>query len=271
MTDEEYMNIVFINEKVNELKKLQSAIGENNVTAESLSAANELAETLIQITKDTYDRQSEKYAEVRSLDLLDFDQKVWSKLLSHIDKYLTDDYKKLKLLDVATGHGRDLKHAFELGFDVFGVDNSDGFVQGLKKLEDGNIIPKNCFAKADMRSLPFEDSSFDVVRHQASLLHMPIVGKGYTVDKAIQECYRVLKENGLLYILVKKGDGIQYIDTNEGLGGRIFQFYDESTIKNIVERNGFKTITISKEVEDRKGKIVEWVMVIAQKKIINNI
>lgn len=256
----------FINKKVTKLRNLQNEIREESAIANnSLSIANELAETLIEITKNTYNKQSEKYAEVRTLELLDFDKKIWNKLLSYIDEYLSDDYKCLKLLDVATGHGRDLKYSLKLGFDAIGVDNSEGFIHGLEKLGDNNFIPQNSFVKADMRNLPFENNSFNVVRHQASLLHMPIIGKGYTVDKAIEESYRVLKENGLLYILVKKGDGIQYVDTNEGLGGRIFQFYDENTIKNLVERNGLKTISISNEIEDRKGKIVDWIMVIAQK------
>lgn len=260
-------SVEFINTKVTKLKNLQNELRQKNDTTNNLLLiANELAETLIEITKNTYNKQSEKYAEVRTLELLDFDKKVWNKLLSYIDEYLSDDYKNLKLLDVATGHGRDLKYSLELGFNAIGVDNSEGFIHGLEKLGDNNLIPKNSFVKADMRNLPFEDNSFNVVRHQASLLHMPIIGKGYTVDKAIAESYRVLKENGLLYILIKKGEGIQYVDTNEGLGGRIFQFYDDNTIKKLVERNGLKTISISNEIENRKGKNIDWIMIIAQKR-----
>ena len=116
-----------------------------------------------------------------------------------------------------------------------------------------------------MRDLPFDNNSFDVVRQNASLLHLPVVAKGYTADKAIEENHRVLKENGLLYIFVKKGNGIQYVDTNEGLGGRIFQFYDEILIKNLVERNSFKILEIINEQEDRNGTIIDWILVIAQK------
>lgn len=58
-------------------------------------------------------------------------------------------------------------------------------------------------------------------------------------------------------------------DTNEGLVGRIFQFYNENTIENLIKKNGFKIIDITNEVENRKGKIVEWVMVIAKKVVID--
>lgn len=255
----------FIEEKVRRLRCLQNKMLENSCKTEDISEANELAETLIDITKNTYNVTGEKYAEVRTFELLEFDKRVWNKLLASINEHIGKDYKNLKLLDVGTGHGRDLKYALDLGFDAIGVDNADAFITGLEKLASENIIPKNSFVKADMRNLPFEDNSFDIVRQQASLLHLPMVAKGYTVDKAIEENYRILKENGLLYVLVKKGDGIQYVDTNEGLGGRIFQFHNESTIENLVKRNGFKIIDITNEIEDRKGKIVEWIMIIAKK------
>lgn len=97
-------SVEFINTKVTKLKNLQNELRQKNDTTNNLLAiANELAETLIEITKNTYNKQSEKYAEVRTLELLDFDKKVWNKLLSYIDEYLSDDYKNLKLLDVATG------------------------------------------------------------------------------------------------------------------------------------------------------------------------
>lgn len=255
----------YIEKQVIELKKLQNKlIGDNN-TKQDIFKTNEFAEKLMEITRNTYNKIGKKYAEVRTFELSEFDKKVWNKLLSYINQYISEDYKKLKLLDVGTGHGRDLKYALNLGFDAIGVDNSDLFINVLERLASNNIIPSNSFTKADMRKLPFKNDSFDVVRHQATLLHSPIVAKGYTVDKAIEESYRVLKKNGLLYVLVKKGKDIQYIDTNEGLGGRIFQFYNENTISNLIERNGFKVIDITNEEENRKGNLVEWIMVIAQK------
>jgi len=250
--------------QISKFKDLQNNRIEYN-NKNNTSIMSELAEKLIEITRDTYNKMAEKYSEVRTMELLEFDKKVWNKLLNYVNKYLDEDYKKLKLLDIGAGHGRDLKYAFDIGFNAIGVDNSEKFIDCLKELAINNLIPNNTFVKADMRELPFENESFDIVRQQATLLHFPIVDKGYTVDKALEESYRVLKKNGLLYVLVKKGEGIEYVDTNEGLGGRIFQFYNEKIISDLVERNGFKIISVTDEEENRKGKIVEWIMVIAQK------
>ena len=257
---------VFIKEKVSKLRELQKKIQNNNNTAEDIIEANNLAEFLIEITKNTYNKMSEKYAKVRKYEISDLDKRAWSKLLNYINRYTGDrNYKDVKLLDIGTGSGRDIKYASNLGFDVIGIDNSDAFITMLEKLEQTQEIPKNSFRKADMRNLPFDNNSFDVVRQQASLVHLPMITKGYTADKAIEENHRVLKENGLLYIFTKKGDGIQYVDTKEGLGGRIFQFYDENTIKDLVERNGFKILEIMTERENRNGTIVDLIIVIAQK------
>ena len=251
--------------KINKFRDLQKKILDNVNTEQDIIDANEIAEELIEITKNSYDKMGEKYAEIRTLELLEFDKKVWNKLIFFVDKYLSKDYNQLKMLDIGAGHGRDMKYALDLGFNITGVDNSDEFIEILENLSNNNLIPKDSFFKADMRSLPFENESFDVVRHQATLLHMPVIAKGYTIDKALEESYRILKKGGLLYILVKKGDGVKYMDTNEGLGGRIFQFYDEITISDIVRRNGFKIISATSEEENRKGTIVNWVMIIAQK------
>lgn len=92
--------------------------------------------------------------------------------------------------------------------------------------------------------LDFPDNSFDVVRQNASILHLPLIGKGYMADKAISESFRVLKKGGLIYIFVKKGFSLEFVDTNEGLGGRVFQFYTEERLSEVVKRNGFTILVL---------------------------
>jgi len=252
--------------KVVELEKLQDKIQSNFNTSSDLIDANEWAELLVAATKDSYNKIGKVYAEVRSYEMSDLDKRVWDKLLYHIEKQLGKDYQNIRLLDVGTGSGRDIIYASKLGFDCVGVDNSDVFISILENLEREHLIPKKSFVKADMRDLPFDDNSFDVVRQHMSLLHLPIVTKGYMADKAIQENHRILKENGLLYVFAKKGTGIHYIDTNEGLGGRIFQYYDDNSIRNLLERNGFEILEIMDEQENRNDEIINLIMAIARKR-----
>lgn len=74
-----------IKEKVERLRDLQNKMHENNCLMEDIIEANELAEALIEITKNTYNATGEKYAEVRTFELLEFDKIVWNKLLSSIN------------------------------------------------------------------------------------------------------------------------------------------------------------------------------------------
>ncbi len=60
-----------IKEKVERLRYLQNKMLDSNCLMEDIVEANELAETLIDITKNTYNATGEKYAEVRTFELLD--------------------------------------------------------------------------------------------------------------------------------------------------------------------------------------------------------
>lgn len=222
-----------------------------------------IAEKLVLLTKKTYDRMCTSYRELRHDEPHELDIKMWNMLSSYIEKHIAE--RPIKLLDVATGSGRDIMYATGLGYQTIGIDNSDGFINILCQLEQQGKISKDSYKKCDMRMLDFPDNSFDVVRQNASILHLPLIGKGYMADKAISESFRVLKKGGLIYIFVKKGFSLEFVDTNEGLGGRVFQFYTEEILSEVVKRNGFTILSITEEIEKRKDNVVNWLAVIAQK------
>lgn len=260
------------NNNINDPKKLIEEI--NKLLDESkncdnkesiLKEANSLAEELVSITKVTYDEMCGTYTDVRGAEPNERDKKMWDILLEYAKKYINKNISNVKLLDVGTGSGRDILYASKMGYDVIGVDNSDGFIEHLNQLAIEGIIPKDSYKKSDMRKLLFEDETFDIVRHNASILHMPLIGKGYMADLAISEAFRVLKPGGLMYLYVKKGDSLEFVDTNEGLGGRVFQFYNYEMISSLLERNGFKVIFNSEQEDNRNGNIIKWIAVIAKK------
>ena len=226
---------------------------------------NMLANKLVMITKSTYDNMCAKYKELRQENLHKMDQNMWNNLERYISMYIAKPAEKVNMLDVATGSGRDILYAYSRGYNIIGVDNSEGFIDILRKLHEEERIPDGSFANNDMRSLQFPDSSFDVVRHNASLLHLPIIASGYMADQAISEARRVLVDGGLLYVFVKKGDTLQFVDTGEGLGGRVFQFYSHDTINSLLQRHMFTILYTSDEIEERPSGNVEWISVIAQK------
>lgn len=259
------------NDLVMELISLQTELLLKDVSEPELKEANRIAEKLLGITKKTYDDISRSYVIIRGKEPHELDRKIWEKLLDLArirvkSGQLANSIGYLTILDIGTGSGRDIKYASKIpDLKIIGIDNSDGFIKILKDLEDKNEIPVGSFMKADMRDLScFSDRSFDIVRHNASLIHLPVIGKGYMVDLALSESYRALKDNGLIYIYVKEGNGLEYIDTEESLGGRIFQLYTMKTIKEIICRNGFKIIS-AQRVPSSRGEKIKWISIIAEK------
>jgi len=265
-----------LNDLIKELNSLQTKISYVSVSEPELKEANQIAEKLIDITKKTYDAISDRYAIIRGEEPNELDKKIWEELLNLARKRVKADKlinigNYLTLLDIGTGSGRDIKFASKIpDLKIIGIDNSDGFIKILKELENKNEIPRGSFRKADMRDLScFSDGSFDIVRNNASILHLPVIGKDYMADLALSESYRVLKDNGLILISVKKGNGLKYVNTDEGFGGRIYQFYSMESIKKLICRNGFKIIS-GREQPSSRGKKIQWIFVIAEKVPIKN-
>lgn len=80
----------------------------------------------------------------------------------------------IKVLDVGIGDGKSMDYAQKIGFDIWGCDICDEFIKITRDLMPPEYSER--IKKCDMRSLTFEDKSFDVVRHNATLVHMPIIG-----------------------------------------------------------------------------------------------
>lgn len=252
-------------ELVDQFNRLMDQAKNNTNVEDILAKANVLAEEIIEITRQTYEKNCITYKDVRGNKIKEIDDICWKALNRCVERYISSDKSQINILDVGTGNGRDIIYGQGLGYKVIGIDNCDGFIEILSKLCEDGLISEGSFKKCDMRNLDFPNCSFDVVRHNASLLHLPLIGEKYTVDLALSEAHRVLKPRGLLYIFVKKGTTLELHDTKENLGGRIFQFFSHSTLNEVVSRNGFTIVYTSDETEIRDSNSIDWILLIAQK------
>jgi SAM-dependent methyltransferase len=136
----------------------------------------------------------------------------------------------------------------------------------LSSLADQGLIAQDSFRKMDMRDLfGFVSETFDIVRHNATLLHLPLVTLGIGADQAVAESYRVLVNNGILFVSVKAGQGMELHDTGEGLGGRFFQYYSRDSLGELLSRSKFKVLEIENWREERPSDTVNWLAAYAQK------
>ena len=134
-------------------------------------------------------------------------KKLWFNLL-HI-------HNNLKILEVGCGRGHFL-NMIKTNYptcEVYGIDLDDGHIKYAKAQSKKLNIDVNYFV-ADVKHLPFEDNSFDIVFSHTLIEHLPF-------DDFIQEQKRVLKANGKLVIMrvdmVKRNDKpFEYLENEIG-------------------------------------------------------
>lgn len=131
-----------------------------------------------------YDKIAESYA------------KEFSKPSGYIDEFLSLIPKNAKILDVGCGVGVDASYMVSEGFEVIGVDLSKEMLKLAKQK-----FPKIDFRQQDIRKLDFPPNSFDGILASCSLIHIP----KKNVPALLNRFYRMLKENGVIYIALQGG------------------------------------------------------------------
>ena len=109
----------------------------------------------------------------------------------HLDRYyFAQTYVKGKrVLDAACGTGYGTRHLAQVADRVTGIDISPTAINHARKRYPAVALD---FIEGDVLSLPFQDSSFDVVVSFETVEHI----KEYRTF--IRECRRVLTPNGIL-------------------------------------------------------------------------
>ena len=153
------------------------------------------------------------------------------KQLGNIDIYLFDQILKgrftrnMTILDAGCGFGRNLIYFMNNGYRVFGVDCSSDSIEQLQRLASiaGVESPINHFRQEKIESMSFKDSFFDGVICNA-VLHF--AKDKVHFDAMLNEIWRVLKLNGILFIRLASSIGIE--DLVEQLDGGLFRLPDGS-------------------------------------------
>ena len=230
---------------------------------DNLVKANEVAELIVDLTKQSYNKLGSTYQSIRHEGLSKWKQELWDRTLSltHICT------AQIRCLDVGAGFGKDVYYGNKvLGIKTYGIDNSDSFFNILKTRAKNGDFDESLIYKGDMRNMDcFCNGFFHVVWCNASLLHLPLTCPGHMADLAVSEFYRVLQKEGLLFLSLKYGTGLQIIDTGEKLGGRFYQLYTEDVLKELLGRNHFDICYTERVKRKRLDYYIDWINVIARK------
>lgn len=106
---------------------------------------------------------------------------------------LTNAQKGSKILDVATGTGKQAFAFAKKGYEVVGIDLSEAMLKVAKKK---NKFKNARFEVADATNLPFEDDSFDISSVSFALHDMPLSIR----EKVLKEMLRVTRPEGSIII-----------------------------------------------------------------------
>ncbi len=135
--------------------------------------------------KKQYDEFSEEFSEVC------YTQNQESRRVFY--KILGKNLKGKKLLDLACGDGKDLRHYAKLGADVFGIDMSQEFIAMAKKT---NPKSHQNISVADFENTKHTKSKFDIVTCKYA------AQTSKNIEKIFTEAHRLLKPNGEFLLLV---------------------------------------------------------------------
>ena len=125
-----------------------------------------------------------------------------------------------KILDLGCGSGEHSLFFKEQGLDVTAIDLSEEMIK-LCKEKGLNVF------LMDIENLNFPENSFDGIWAVSSLLHIP----KHKIDKVLKKLNALLKNNGILYICLKEGNGEEAIKDNFENTSRFFSFWQEDELK----------------------------------------
>ena len=144
------------------------------------------------------DEEKEYYALIKKVfDILapfyDFVTMPFSKVRDQVVN-LTNARNGSRILDVATGTGKQAFAFAKKGYDIIGIDLSEAM---LKVANKNNKYRNVTFEVADATNLPFKDDRFDISCMSFALHDMPLVIRA----KALKEMVRVTKRKGMIVIV----------------------------------------------------------------------
>jgi ubiquinone/menaquinone biosynthesis C-methylase UbiE len=90
----------------------------------------------------------------------------------------------------------------------------------------------------DFNDLPFTEDSFDGAWAYTSLLHTPKT----VINRPLSEIHRILQPNGVLGLGMIEGETEIYRTTEQVPMPRLFSFYTQTELEEIVRQSGFTVL-----------------------------
>lgn len=166
------------------------------------------------------------------------------KEINRVLSSLPEDFNGYSLLDLGSGSGLYGDYFSKKSMDVTCIDLSSSMIELCEE--------KGLHAKVmDFYNLEFGKESFDVVWSLNTLLHVPKC----SMEKILQGVHRILKSDGVFYLGLYGGDNFEGIwDMDFYEPKRFFSFYDNESLKAVVEKYFYIRDFGTVDVNNRRNK-----------------
>lgn len=176
----------------------------------------------VKIVIPTYAKIANRYAEVYFDDLSD---------APFLDKFISFLPPQAKVADIGCGPGNFTRYLIERGFNVEGIDLSNGMLTIAR-----DRVPEGDFKMMDMRKLDYSDETFDGLLVAYSLIHIP----SDQIHETLTGFYRVLKPNGVVLIIAQRGEPDRVVDEPLKPGEKMFvNFFTKDSMSDVLTKAGF--------------------------------
>lgn len=164
--------------------------------------------------------------------------------LSILHKDMLDFFKGYKsLLEIGSGSGRDIVFMLRNGFDVIGIDGSQGMIKNA--LINYPELKNKLFLSELPNSIPQFKNKFDGIFSIATLMHF----SERDLTFILKDIYKLLKPASPVYISVS--------NIRKSIDDRLFIAYDKEDWQRIFENNNFVINEII-ENTDSSVKDIVW-------------
>ncbi|MFB6241516.1 MAG: methyltransferase domain-containing protein [Candidatus Nanosalina sp.] len=190
--------------------------------------------------EDFYSRNAAKYDDSHSKDN-------WSEGFRENLSEFQEKVEGTVVLDAGCGPGAVTEFLSKEGFEVTGIDIAEGMVEYARRNSEG------CFKQMNILNLEFADAKFDGVWCGSTIFFLEKEG----MWEALSEFRRVLKDEGVLYVDFKEGDGD--FEKNKWDGEVSERRIPESEARRMLSEKGFQVLKFIEWENSRGANYLEFI------------